>query len=130
VAQLLAGAADGRSEPVAGDELLGLGLAGPRGPGRMRAAGTFDCRLEHETCCRARAPLEDPAKPFCDPRLSCGRSPQSEHSTLECLDLERCDPDLIRGFADYSTQLFLGRAPNVVLLEVRRQLQATPSRER
>ena len=130
VSEPVAVADDELIEAVAGVEASGRGFVGHPGAVSRGRCVSLDCDLEVGPGHRSRTAFEDPAEPLGDPRAGRRRRGQEQHASFERRDLERGDPDLVSGLADDAAELRPNRAPQVVRLEVVRQLQATPSRER
>src|SRR5207302_3251677 len=65
-----------------------------------------------------------------DPAQSARRRGHREHGALHRLHLERSQPDLVSRLLYGSTKLGADLAPRCCRLEMLRQLQATPFRER
>src|SRR5262249_32301382 len=77
---------------------------------------------------RSGAGLEDSTKALCNPGLRGGRGLEKEQRSVDCPDLERLEPDLVRRLADHAPELDTDLVPCGQRLEMRRQLQATPPR--
>ena len=94
-------------------------LAGCLGAGEADANGG----TEHT----ARAGLDNPAEAFGDPRLGVRWCLQKEAGSVQRLDFDRSEPDLVGRLADHRAKLSADLAPGGGWLEMRGQLQATPS---